>query len=181
MIIFQILFLVMETQEQWQCSDSEEEEEGDPSTWDPCFETQDELDQFYQSCDLTRYQDSDEDIVDYESFKSIKKNCTCGKCQDIWSENYEHVCCHQTHKWRDTVSDTEAEGCLVDSDPFQQATNMYAVRNMLMQMHRKKKVKISDPPANRHHCFTFVRSYITNQYNIFNFNWPHFNGSTIFC
>ena len=40
MIIFQILFLVMETQEQWQCSDSEEEEEGGPSAWDPCFETQ---------------------------------------------------------------------------------------------------------------------------------------------
>jgi hypothetical protein len=117
---------------------------------------QDELDQFYQSCDLSKYQDSDEDIVDYESFKSIKKNCTCGKCQNIWSEKYEHVCCHQTHKWRDTVSGTEAEGCIVNSDSFQQPTNMYAVRNMLMQMHRKKRVKNSDPPANRHHCFIFV-------------------------
>jgi hypothetical protein len=112
----------MESQEeQWQLSDSEEEElidNFDPYENDPTFDTSQELRDFLRSCDNAKARDSDEEDIDYKSYESVKKICSCGKCEDIWSGSFEHVCCQQTDRWKETVSETEASGCLVESEPF---------------------------------------------------------------
>ena len=149
--------------EQWQLSESEEEEQMDqfdPYQLDPTFRSNEELELFLDGCDLAKAKDSDEEEIDYEKFKSVKKVCTCNRCADIWSGDYEHVCCQQTEQWKGTVNKDEAMGCILESDPFKQATNLFAVRNLLMQMHGKKKLKISDPPENRKMRFGFYKSSI---------------------
>ena len=46
------------------------------------------------------------------------------------------------------VTETEATSCITKSQPFKDATNCYAVRNLLLHMHRQKKIKVQDPPEN---------------------------------
>ena len=78
---------------------SDEEENIDP--FDPYesdhrFTTQEELDVFMAGCDLSKVRNLDEETFDCDNFRKIKKICSCGECEDIWSDDFEHVCCHQT-------------------------------------------------------------------------------------
>ena len=56
------------------------------------------------------------------------------------------------------VSKSDTPYCIVNSEPFKQATNMFAVRNMLMQLHGRGRIKISDPPLNAQMRYGFYRS-----------------------
>ena len=146
---------------QWEFSDSEEEEEQlDLYMNDTTFDTREELEEFILTIGLTKAVDSDEEDIDYEGAKYIKKVCTCGHCEDIWSGDFEHICCQQTDKWKSLVSEEEAPGCILETEAFPQATNMYAVRNVLMLLHKKKKFKVTDPPKNNMMRYGFYRSAI---------------------
>jgi len=64
----------MDSYERCVYSDSEAEEECfDLYKDDPSFSTKEELEEFMQSCDLTKHHDSEEEDIDFESFSSIKK------------------------------------------------------------------------------------------------------------
>ena len=117
------------------------------------------------TCDTSQATVSDEEDVDYESVKDIEKICSCGNCSDIWStpwpgseESFQHICCQQTDRWKEIVSVEEAGGCIVNSEPFKQATNMFVVRNMLMQLHGRGRIRITDPPQNVQMRYGFFRS-----------------------
>ena len=61
-------------------------------------------------------------------------------------------------RWKNIVSESEAKGCIVDSKPFKEATNSFAVRNLLFHMHRERKVKVADPPENKQMRYGFYKS-----------------------
>ena len=66
---------------------------------DPVFNTKEELSKFMASCNIEKskkYENQHKsDTICYEDQKRIKKKCTCGKCENIWSDSFEHICCHQ--------------------------------------------------------------------------------------
>jgi hypothetical protein len=110
----------MDDPEQWLLSDSEEEEgpDFDPYQCDPQFESEKELNDFLATCDTGQATESDEEDIDYKSARETEKICSCGLCDDIKStpwpgseETFEHICCQQTDRWKDTVSEVEAGGC----------------------------------------------------------------------
>lgn len=90
----------MDSNEQWQLSESDEDLESvfDPYESDPKFETVEELQEFLAGCDLSKAREVDGEMIDYELHQSVEKICTCGKCADIWSDGFQHVCCHQTDR-----------------------------------------------------------------------------------
>ena len=54
---------------------------------------------------------SDEEDIDYKSVRETENICSCGLCDDIKStpwpgseETFQHICCQQTDRWKDTVS-----------------------------------------------------------------------------
>ena len=61
-------------------------------------------------------------------------------------------------RWKLLVGKEEASSCIVNSQPFKDATNPYAVRNLLLHMHREKKIKIQDPPDNSQMRFGYYKS-----------------------
>ena len=63
-------------------------------------ESKEELDKFMASCDIQYVKKSDcvEDKVCYEQQKGLDKLCSCGKCEDIWSGDFQHLCCQQINK-----------------------------------------------------------------------------------
>ena len=61
-------------------------------------------------------------------------------------------------RWKGLVSGEESKGCVVDSIAFNAASNSYAVRNLLLQMHRQKEISVSDPPENRQMRFGFYKA-----------------------
>lgn len=138
---------VMDDLETSQISIPEENEENeDPFECDPTFETKSDLDAFLKTCNLKRGGDSDEEDVDFDY--SVKRECNCNICEDIFSGSYQHLCCHQYNKWNMWCDSSEVSKCITETVAFQQATNHFAVRNLLMQMVRKRKSTISDPPPN---------------------------------
>ena len=56
------------------------------------------------------------------------------------------------------VTEEESQACIVDSKAFQDATNSYAVRNLLLHINRQKNVKVMDPPANNQMRFAYYKS-----------------------
>ena len=74
-----------------------------------------------------------------------------------------------TNKWKEIVSEEEAKGCIINAEPFKKATNSYAVRNLLMHLHRSGSVRVTDPPVNRKMRFAFYKAsilFIGNSYII---------------
>ena len=109
-----------------------------------------------KSCDIKPAYNSDNEDVDFTA--EFAKHCTCDKCVDMWSGNYEHICCHQYSKWRKFASSDEETNCITLTEAFQQATNHFAIRNLLMQINRKTRSNISDPPPNRKMRFAFYKA-----------------------
>ena len=95
-----ILEYLMDCREECQLSDSEEEDTDsyDPYESDPKFKSKKELEDFMSGCDISKSDDIADEDIDYKSHIGIKKTCTCGQCEDIWSEDFEHICCHQTDR-----------------------------------------------------------------------------------
>ena len=87
--------------EDFQISESEEDSDESFNVYgaDPVFSTQKELDEFMTSCNSKRVNKSVDQVeldeVFCEKQKTVKKNCSCNKCEDIWSGSFEHICCHQ--------------------------------------------------------------------------------------
>ena len=117
-------------------SDSDSSDEFLPYKCDPQFKTKEALEEFMKSCDI-KLTDSDDEDLDY-TFK-VTKNCTCELCGDIYTENYEHICCQQYEKWKCHIKDGENVNCLTKSVTFSQTTNHYAVRNLLLSLNRRNK------------------------------------------
>ena len=136
------------------------DEDFDPYAVDPTFGTKEELDKFLHGCDLQKDKSSDSEDTNFEEYRSVKKVCSCGKCGPIFSGEYEHICCHQTNNWRKFVSDEESKFCIIHAEAFNQATNYYAVRNLLLHLNRKKELIISDPPSNRQMRYGFYKASI---------------------
>ena len=89
------------TMEESQVSDKEfdSDESLDLYGDDPCFQTKEELESFMRSCNIK--QNEKEFVgenVFYELHKEIVRECSCGVCQDIWSEGFQHLCCQQVEK-----------------------------------------------------------------------------------
>ena len=126
--------------------DSDSGDEFLPYKCDPQFKTKEALEEFIKSCDIKPAHSDDEDL-DY-TFK-VANNCTCGLRGDITTENYEHICCQQYKKWKCHINDGENVNCITKSVAFSQATNHHAVRNLLLNLDRRNKTKMSDPPENK--------------------------------
>ena len=73
-----------------------------PYQCDPSFKNREDLEQFLKGCDnrVESNSDSEDENVDLEGWKDIKKDCTCGLCGDISSNGFEHLCCQQIDKWK---------------------------------------------------------------------------------
>ena len=73
-----------------------------PYQCDPSFKNREDLEQFLKGCDnrVESNSDSEDENVDLEGWKDIKKDCTCGRCGDITSNGFEHLCCQQIDKWK---------------------------------------------------------------------------------
>ena len=90
-----------EIMEEFRVSESEDEsdESFDVYGADPVFESKEELDEFMANCQIKRTEVSEElnekDEIFFETQKKIKKDCTCCKCEDIHSDDFEHICCQQ--------------------------------------------------------------------------------------
>ena len=66
---------------------------------DPCFETEEELNSFIKSCNIQRRLNQDfEDNICIGQQKQIEKKCSCEMCENIWSGEFEHICCQQISK-----------------------------------------------------------------------------------
>ena len=144
-------------------NDGFEEDVLEPYQNEPCFETKEALENFMKSCSKNKVNlsaDSEDENVDTENWKGLKKSCTCGFCGEINSGEFEHLCCQQIAVWKTRVSVAESESCLTKAEGFQMATNMYAARNMVYQMLRRKGRKSlgNDKPSNRQMRFGFYRS-----------------------
>jgi hypothetical protein len=136
---------------------SDEDDYLDPFESDPPpFKTKHELDKFMKSCDIKPADNSDSDDVDFTITAS--KLCTCKKCAAILSSDYEHLCCHQYPKWKKFSSAEEATCCITETAAFQQATNHFAVRNLLLQISRLKRTNIADPPPNNSMRFAYYKA-----------------------
>ena len=71
-----------------------------PYQCDPSFKNREDLEQFLKGCDSrVENSDSEDENVDLEGWKDIKKDCSCGLCGDINSNGFEHLCCQQIEKW----------------------------------------------------------------------------------
>ena len=147
----------MELPENYALSDSDSSDEFLPYECDPQFKNKEALEEFIKSCDI-KPADSDDEDLDY-TFK-VTKNCTCGLCGDISTENYEHICCQQYEKWKCHINDGETVNCITKSVAFSQATNHYAVRNLLLNLNRRNKTKMSDPQENKQMRFAFYKASI---------------------
>jgi hypothetical protein len=147
----------MEAMEEGNISFEEEDEFLDPFACDPPpFKSKEELDKFMKTCNIKPADNSDNEDVNFMTV--LTKSCTCDKCVDMWSGDYEHICCHQYSKWRKFASSDEATHCITSTEAFQQATNHFAVRNLLMQINRKNRSHISDPPPNNKMRFAFYKA-----------------------
>ena len=83
-------------QEEIALSDSDQESDGDIYGADPVFKSKEDLDEFMRSCKIqTSMKSGDKEELSFHAQRSIKKNYTCGMCQDIWSGDFEHICCQQ--------------------------------------------------------------------------------------
>ena len=80
-------------------SDGEYDDISNLYSADPVFSNKEELSEFMASCNVEKSSQSSKsngkDTICYETQKTIKKNCSCGNCGDIWSNDFEHICCHQ--------------------------------------------------------------------------------------
>ena len=84
--------------EEFEFSDSESEISCDLYGDDPVFETKESLDEFLRSCDIQRGKRDVEENICFDQVKGISKNCSCERCEDIWSGDFEHLCCQQGKK-----------------------------------------------------------------------------------
>ena len=77
-----------------------EEEHVRPYEHDPSFKSKEELEHFLKGCDnrIESESDSEDENVDYESWRGIRKLCHCGHCENIVSNGFEHLCCQQMDK-----------------------------------------------------------------------------------
>ena len=84
-------------------SDEEIGESFDLYDADPVFETKEDLATFLASCNIQMVDEaedkSEEGKICYNAQKKIEKKCSCGKCDDIWSEDFQHICCHQMERY----------------------------------------------------------------------------------
>ena len=136
----------MDPLEEYVLSESEADSSGElnPYSCVPVFETEPELRDFSKTVDTKTKVDEEDIEYDLEA----KKECVCHNCEDIYSGTFEHICCQQYENWKKYVDEQEKKQCVTVTSAFQQATNPFAVRNLLLQLHRQKKIKISDPPEN---------------------------------
>ena len=75
-----------------------EEEHVRPYEHDPPFKSKEE--HFLKGCNnqIESESDSEDENVDYESWRGIRKLCHCGHCENIVSNGFEHLCCQQMDK-----------------------------------------------------------------------------------
>ena len=78
--------------------DSESDENCDLYGDDPVFETKEDLDAFLGSCHLEKVKPCDKEVNVCYEHSGMEKNCTCGFCEDIWSGQFQHICCKQKKK-----------------------------------------------------------------------------------
>ena len=110
---------------------------------DPSFKNREDLEQFLKGCDnRVENSDSEDENVDLEGWKDIKKDCTCGLCGDITSHGFEHLCCQQIDKWKKSAPVEEHNSCLTKFAGFIMATNKFAVSNMCFQLMRRRGRKL---------------------------------------
>jgi len=116
-----------------------------PYQCDPSFKNREDLEQFLKGCDnrIESNSDSEDENVDLEGWKDIKKDCTCGRCGDITSNGFEHLCCQQIEKWKKNAEVEEQKTCLTEAAGFIMATNKFAVSNMCFQLMRRRGRKLS--------------------------------------
>ena len=87
--------------EEFQLSESDEDSDQSFDIYgaDPVFESKEKLDEFMASCNLEKSKGLDENVAgdDFlvDAQNKIEKNCTCNKCEDIWSDLFPHICCQQ--------------------------------------------------------------------------------------
>ena len=60
--------------------------------------------------------------------------------------------------WKGLVAEGEEKACVVECKAYQEATTPYAVRNLLLHMHREKKYLVMDPPLNNQMRFGYYTS-----------------------
>ena len=118
-----------------------EEEHVRPYEHDPSFKSKEELEHFLKGCNnrIESESDSEDENVDYESWRGIRKLCQCGHCENIVSNGFEHLCCQQMDKWK---KNADKESCLTEVAGFSMATNVFAVSNMCYQLMRRKGRKL---------------------------------------
>ena len=133
-----------------------------PYQCDPSFKNREDLEQFLKGCDnqVESNSDSEDENVDLEGWKDIKKECTCGLCGNITSNGFEHLCCQQIDKWKKNVSMEEQKSCLTEATGFNMATNKFAVSNMCFQLMRRRGRKLLGNQAleNNQMRFGYYRS-----------------------
>jgi len=115
-----------------------------PYQCDPSFKNREDLEHFLKGCDnRVENSDSEDENVDLEGWKDIKKECSCGLCGDINSNGFEHLCCQQIEKWKKNAPVEEQKSCLTKATGFIMATNKFAVSNMCFQLMRRRGRKLS--------------------------------------
>ena len=130
---------------------------------EPCFDTKQDLENFMKTCEKNNVNlsvDSEDENVDTANWVGLEKNCTCGLCDEIKSGEFQHLCCQQVTAWKTKVSVAEKAFCLTKAEGFKMATNMYAARNLVYQMLRRKGRRAlgNENPSNRQMRFGFYRS-----------------------
>ena len=58
------------------------------------------------------------------------------------------------------VPDSEQNVCIVSTQAFKDSTNPFAIRNLLLYMHKSKKIRLNDKPKNSQMRFGFYRSAV---------------------
>ena len=56
------------------------------------------------------------------------------------------------------MEEEESGGCIVTTNSFHDATNQFAIRNLLLHINRDKKVYTMDPPLNKQMRFGFYKA-----------------------
>ena len=61
-------------------------------------------------------------------------------------------------RWKHIEPDNEIIDCILVSESFKEATNPFAVRNLLLHMGREKKYPVTNPPQNKQMRFGYYTS-----------------------
>ena len=117
-----------------------EEEHVRPYEHDPSFKSKEELEHFLKGCDnrIESESDSEDENVDYESWRGVRKLCHCTvDIVKILSRMASNTCA--VSRW---TSGRKMLTNRAEVVGFSMATNVFAVSNMCYQLMRRKGRKL---------------------------------------